>query len=237
MRKICGVIFTSLFVILLSFTAMASTTITVNGTGEALVPADVAIISLGVSARDADVLNAQEKVNETIAAIRSSLIENGVAREDINTDYINVYAIYDYAEEQEKVVAYNAYSTLAVKTLDMDRVGEIIDLALGAGANNLNGVNFSATDTGEAKQAALIQAMLDASSKAAVLANAAGVVIMGIDSIEETGTYSYDGGAANNFSVKTEAASDAEAGTYVQAAQLTVTANVSITYVAATPVG
>ena len=76
------------------------------------------MISLGVSARDRDVLKAQAKVNEAIAAIRTALTEAGVEKQDINTDYINIYAMYDYREGQEELTAYNASSTLAIKVTD-----------------------------------------------------------------------------------------------------------------------
>ena len=70
--------------------ALAETKITVSGTGETQVSADTAVISLGVSARDKDVLKAQQKVNEAIAAIRKALTDNGVPEENINTDYLNI---------------------------------------------------------------------------------------------------------------------------------------------------
>ena len=96
MRKLLSV-FLAVLLLAVPVTASADSEITVNGTGETLVSADMAIISLGVNARDKDVLKAQAKVNEAIASIRTALIENGVAEEDINTDYINIYAMYDYS--------------------------------------------------------------------------------------------------------------------------------------------
>ena len=94
--------------------ALADTKITVSGSGETQVSADTAVISLGVSARDRDVLKAQQEVNEVIAAIRQALTDNGIPEENINTDYMNIYAIYDYNGDLETVSAYNASSTLAV---------------------------------------------------------------------------------------------------------------------------
>lgn len=218
----------------LTTTAMAAdTTITVNGSGEALVPADTAVISLGVSARDKDVLNAQSRVNEAIAAIREAIIAAGIPEEDINTDYINIYAMYDYnyGEDQEQLTAYNANSTLAIRTEDMEKIGEIIDTAFEAGANTLNGINFSAKDTEKAQEAALKKAVADAKNKAQILAEASGLTIQGIAAINEGGTYSYDRGVWNNFAVKEEAsAADAAYGTVVQAAKLTVSTSVVITY-------
>jgi len=229
MKKIIILIFTVIFVLTMAITAFAGSTITVSGSGEALVPADTAIISLGVTARDKDVLNAQGKVNSAIAEIKKALIEYGVAKEDINTDYINIYAMYDYVGDTEELAAYNANSTLAIRTKYMDSIGEIIDIAFEAGANMLNNINFSATDTTEAEEKALHAAVEDASRKADILSEASGLKISGIDSITEGGTYSFDMGAANNF-MKEAAVPDTVSGTVVQAAKLTVTANITVTY-------
>ena len=98
----------ALMVLLVGSCALADTEIVVNGTGEVRVSADTAVISLGVSAVDPDVLKAQQKVNETIAAIRAALLEAGVPAEHINTDFINIYAQYDYRGDQEQLTAYNA---------------------------------------------------------------------------------------------------------------------------------
>ena len=56
-------LFIALFILLTAVPIMAETKITVSGTGEVRVSADTAVISLGVSARDKDVLKAQQKVN------------------------------------------------------------------------------------------------------------------------------------------------------------------------------
>ena len=94
MKKLIA-LFIALVLTLSAAIALAETKISVNGTGEVRVSADTAIISLGVNARDKDVLKAQRKVNETIAAIRKALIEQGVNEENINTDYIDIYPIYE----------------------------------------------------------------------------------------------------------------------------------------------
>ena len=138
MKKLIA-LFVALTVIFMATFALAETKISVNGTGETQISADTAIISLGVSARDKDVLQAQQKVNTAIASIRKALIEQGVKEENINTDYINIYAIYDYSGDREQVMAYSADSTLAIKITDIDTVGALIDVSFAAGANTLNG--------------------------------------------------------------------------------------------------
>ena len=210
--------------------AFADTKITVTGSGEVLIPADVAVISLGVNVRSAEAPSAQAEANEVIAKIREALTAAGIDEEDISTGYINLYAAYDYSSSVERITGYNASSTLAVKVTDMTRVGEVIDLAFGAGANMLDGVSFSAKDDTAARAEALKAAVADAKAKADVLAEAAGLGKLELENITEGGVYAYDSGA-NNFSAKgmiTEQAEDA--ATVIRAAKICVSASVTITY-------
>ena len=119
MKKTASLLVAILILSLIPSFAFADSEISVTGTGEVLVPADTAVVSLGVSAADKDVRTAQSMANEAIAAIRSALIEGDIAEEDINTDYINIYAMYDYQDDREKLAAYNASSTLAIKVTDL----------------------------------------------------------------------------------------------------------------------
>ncbi len=220
-----------LLMVMASSTALAETKIQVNGSGEVRVSADTAVISLGVNARDKDVLKAQQKVNESIARIRQALIDQGVEEENINTEFIHIYAIYDYQYDQEQLSAYNASSTLAIKVTDMESVGALIDVCFAAGANTLNGIIFSASDTEEAKTEAMKNAVADAKKKAEILAEAAGLKITGIETISEGGVYSYSNSVGEMFAKGVETPmADEDAGTVVQAAKLIVSASVSIIF-------
>ncbi len=219
---------------LMVFTACADgkdkTEITVNGSGELLVAADTAVVTLGITTQNKDVLEAQNTVNATIERIRMVLIESGIRKEDINTDRLRIYAVYDYSKDVEQLTAYNASSYLAIRTTDMDMVGTIIDLAFGAGANTLNDIEFSASDTEAASAEALTAAVKDARRKAEIMATAAGLKITGIETITESYSYSGDSGV-NAFykNAVTQESADA-AGTLVQASKLKVSASVSIVF-------
>ena len=229
MRKTIALFFVLVMILGIS-SAMAEQTITVNGNGETLVTADTAVVSVGVSVRKKDALEAQSAANEVIASIRAALAGAGLKEEDINTGYISLYAVYDYSKDVEEIVAYSASSSLAIKVTDMGRVGEVIDLAFGAGANTLDGVSFSVADDTAARKESLKAAVEDAKEKAAVLAEAAGLGEIEIQSIEEGTVFNYDSGV-NNFSRKTygeEAAMDAP--TVVQAAKICVSAGVTVTF-------
>ena len=203
--------------------AFADQTITVTGSGEALVPADTAVVSLGVTVRDKDALKAQSDVNAAIAKIREALTGAGFSAEDINTGYISLYAVYDYSGDVESITGYNATSTLSIRVTDMARTGEVIDLAFGAGANTLNGVTFSVSDESEARAEALKAAVADAKAKAAVLAEAAGFGEI------EGSVSSFDSGL-NNFSRKAAGMDAVEEATVVQAAKICVSAGVTVEF-------
>lgn len=229
-RKLTALILAAIMLLCASL-ALAETKITVNGTGETQVSADTAVITLGVSARDKDVLKAQQKVNDAIAAIRQALIAKGVREENINTDYISIYASYSYDGDQEQVEAYSASSTLAIKVTEMGSVGMLIDEAFAAGANTLNGISFSASDTRAAGEESLKKAVAEAKARAEALAEASGLKITGIEIISEGGIFNYSNDVGN-FSNRTKEEAATGSGTIVQAAKLIVTATVSITFTA-----
>jgi len=229
MRKITALLLALVLCLGLS-AAFAEQTITVTGSGETLVTADTAVISLGITVRDKDVLAAQSGANTVIAMIRDALTGAGFSKEDISTGYISLYAVYDYSGEVESITSYSASSTLAIKVTDMDRVGEAIDLAFAAGANTLNGVTFGVSDESAARAESLKAAVEDAKAKAAVLAEAAGLGELEIVSVQEGSVTVFDSGT-NNFSRKAsgeEASMDGS--TVVNAAKICVSANVTITF-------
>lgn len=230
MRKLTALIL-ALMVLAVSAAALADTEITVSGEGNILVSADTAVVNIGVNIRDRNALKAQQRANEVIAAVRKVLTDNGIAAEDINTGYVELFTIYDYdySSGSDAVSMYTANSMLAIQLKDMTQVGKVIDLAFGAGANSLNGVSFSASDTDAARKEALKAAVEQARVKAEVLAEAAGLKITGIEAINEGGTYSFDSGL-NNFRAKGMADEAAMAETVVQAAKIQVNSTVNITF-------
>ena len=205
------------------------TTLSVTGNGTVLVESDLAIVTVGVQETSKDVLEAQSTVNEKIAAIKQSLLDAGAKESEINTDSINIYANYDYSDNTEVIVGYTANNTLSVRTTDIDNVGALIDAAFAAGANTLDNVQFTVQDDSEAREQALTKAVEDARRKAEVLAAAAGLQIASIESIAESGVYTYD--SMRNYAMMDEATTESGgAGTLVQAALVSVDASVSMEF-------
>lgn len=230
MKKTFALILALLVMVMAS--AAAETRITVSGSGTTLVNADYAMVTLGVVHMEADVLKAQEKVNGAINSIRAALIENGIEKENINTDQVRINARYDYSGSVEKIVGYSASSYLVIRTDDMENVGSVIDVAFTAGANTLDGIEFFAENTEGAREESLTFAVTDARKKAEIIAKASGLVITGIDTISES--YSYTSESARNAVFKNAVMEDAAAygQTVVQSAKLSVQASLTIVFIA-----
>jgi uncharacterized protein YggE len=70
---------------------------------------------------------------------------------------------------------------------EVDRAGDLLDAALGAGANRIGGLRFGIRDTTALRQQALAEAAQSARARADALAATLGVRVVGIHSIAEEG--------------------------------------------------
>ena len=76
---------------------------------------------------------------------------------------------------------------IEVKTGNLEKVGDVIDEALGAGANNISGLQFRLKDESAVAAEALREAVKKAKAKADAIATALGVGIVRVMKVEEGG--------------------------------------------------
>lgn len=229
MKKLTAILLALVLTVLVPL-ALADSEICVNGKGEVYVPADKAFVSVGVQMALQNVEEAQKNVNERINTIRAKLLEAGIDGDDINTDNINIYAYTEFDDAGNEKTLYHVSSMLTVRVTDTDRTGEVIDIAFAAGANVLNGVTFTATETAEAEKEAMQLAVKNAREKAEILAEAAGLKITAVDKIAEGYSGSFDSGlnVFDRVAAKEEAAS--YGATEIHAAKILVSAEVTVNY-------
>ena len=84
-----------------------------------------------------------------------------------------------------EIVGYSASNTVRIKTGKLDDVGKMIDVAMQAGANNVNRLVFTLKDEEAARLDALRQATAKAKAKAEAIAASIGLKILRIASISE----------------------------------------------------
>jgi uncharacterized protein YggE len=161
--------------------------ISVNGTGRVKAEPDVADISLGVTKQGDDAQSASGEAATAMEAVIAALLKAGIAEADIQTSSLSLYPVYDYNENPPDIEGWEASNMVNVTVRDIESVGSVVDAATVAGATNVSGITFRVEDPTAAEAEARSAAVADAKAKADQLAADAGVNIIGIISISESG--------------------------------------------------
>jgi uncharacterized protein YggE len=163
-------------------------TITVNGSGTSTTVPDETQFCFDVEDH-ADTAEAASAANaaamqKVIAALRKA----GVADKDLQT--VNVSVEPQYNDAGTKVLGYTASNSVCATTSVAD-AGSVAEAVLGAGADRISGPNLTKADSTKLYDDALRAAVADARSRAEVLADAGGVEVGAVVSIQEGSEPSY----------------------------------------------
>jgi uncharacterized protein YggE len=144
----------------------------------------IGVVTHAATAQEAAAQNA-EKTDRLIAQLRKMVGSSGSIR-TIN------YALnpnYQYPREggEPTINGYIASNMVQAQTTDLAQVGKLIDAATGAGANNIEGLQFMLKDAGAAQTQALQTAATNARAKANAIASSLGLRVGRILSVEEEG--------------------------------------------------
>ncbi|ADE03157.1 SIMPL domain-containing protein [Haloferax volcanii] len=161
--------------------ATNATTVSTTGTGEVTADADLAVVSIAVTTTADSADEARGTVADDVAAVRAALTDAGIAEDAVQTTGFNIYPEYDYSGQERELLGYRAAHTLRVEVAP-DRAGEVIDLAVGAGASEIRGVAFTLTDEkrAELREEALTRAVDSAKADADSVASAADLTVTGV---------------------------------------------------------
>jgi uncharacterized protein YggE len=206
-------------------------TLSVSGSGEALLAPDIAYIYVGVHTENTAAAQAVEENTSQTEALIQAIQEFGIDPKDIRTTNFSIYPMDRFDPSTglpsgEKVYAVD--NTVYVTVRDLAGLGDLLDTAVQAGANNINSVQFDVAEKDEALQEARADAVADARAQAEALAQAAGLSLGEIQSISFFDAQPYplfDGKGGGGM-----AAEQAAASIPIQPGQLTFTVNVSVTY-------
>lgn len=153
--------------------------IAVSGTGTVEADPDLARVTVGVENQAATAREAQAETNRVAAEILSAVSALGISEESVQTSRLGLHPVYESSPERPRgeptLVGYRAANTVSVELADLSRVGPVVDAAIGAGANRIEGVSFELRDDAAARAAALAAAVDDARAKAETIARALGV--------------------------------------------------------------
>jgi uncharacterized protein YggE len=206
----------------------AQRTLTFNGSGDVQLQPDTAQIGISVhgegASSDAALDVATKKMNAVLAALRA-LTDPRIGVGDLATQGVNT------SRDWEHEGRWLSDQSLGVTLHDPARAGTVIAAATAAGADGVDGPSFSLDEQAAAYRDALRGALADARSKADAAAAAMGVRILGTSTIVE------GSGGGGPVLYAADAARSEKAAPPVEVGPVTVSAQVTVTYLYEPPPG
>ena len=157
--------------------------------GDGIVQAvpDRAWISVSAESRAASPRDAQRKNAEAMKPVQDRLHAAGVPDEAITTTAYDLQPDWDYSNNRRVLRGYVARNSISVRIDNIDRVGELIDIVVTAGATAVDNIRFDLKDRERLERQALGLAVADARARAVAAAGGAGLALDRILRIDEQG--------------------------------------------------
>jgi uncharacterized protein YggE len=207
-------------------TGNSDRTLSVSGSGKVYLTPDIAYVTIGVHTENADAKKAVSDNNAGAKKVIDSLKTLGIDAKDIQTTNFSIYPQQQYDNQGKPTgkITYIVDNSVFVTVRDLEKIGDVLDQSVEAGANSISGIQFDVADKTAAESQARSAAVDDAANKAQELANAAGVSLGPVMTINE----SISGGPLPKFEAR--AAMVAESPVPVEAGQMVLTINVNMIY-------
>jgi len=205
-------------------------TMNVNGSGMVMLTPDIAYINVGVHSEKPTASEAVSVNNEQTKQVVDALKNFGVDPKDIRTTNFSIYpnTQYDTQSGKQTSTNYVVDNTVYVTVRKLDKLGDLLDATVKAGANSINNIQFDVQDKSAAIKQARDEAVKNARIQAQELASASGVTLGDLqtvsfyDSIPAPMIDAYGKGGGGGNAVA--------ASVPVNPGQMTLTVTVNMTY-------
>ena len=167
-----------------SATPSTGSTITVTANGTVDATPDRASFDFGVTTNGATAAEALSRNSSQAQAIIDALKKAGVSSSDIQTTQVSLWP--QTSSNGLKITGYQASNSVNVSA-PLAKSGSLVDAAVGAGANNVDGPNLDTADTTSLYNQALTQALSKSKAKAQVIADATGLTLGKVLKVNEGG--------------------------------------------------
>jgi hypothetical protein len=163
--------------------------ISVTGEARISVPPDLAQIDAGVTSEAKTAREASDTNNAAMGKVLLALKSAGIDEKDYQTSRLSLQPQNSPSRPgaPPTIVSYRASNRVTIRLHDVSKLANVIDTLVGAGANDIGGINFMVSQASKLLDEAREQAIADARRKAEIYAKAAGVTLGAPLSITEGG--------------------------------------------------
>lgn len=189
------------------------TLLTVHASSTTRATPDLAIVTLGVTARGATAQAAQQAQTTRMNAVLTAAQAAGVEERDVQTVGFSIEPQYTYPRNgAPRVTGYVSRNIVSIRVRDTSRVSGLIDATVAEGANDLQGIQFTFQDEEASRDAARAEALQTARARAQAYAEAAEMRVVRMLFITEPGAaelpYPMDGRAYGRVAAAMEQAAN-----------------------------
>ena len=164
------------------------TRLDIVATGQVQRAPDLATIGAGVVTQATEAGAAMASNAPRMTATVAALKRAGVADRDIQTAQVSLQPQYRYGENQPPILTgYQVSNRVTVRLRELRNAGKILDALVAAGANQIDGPTFGIDKPEAALDEARTQAIATARARAELYAKAAGLRVVRIARISESG--------------------------------------------------
>jgi hypothetical protein len=163
-------------------------TISVSATGSVAAEPDIAHVTAGVIAEAETAKEAIARNSAAMAKVVSALKGAGIAPKDLQTTSLHVEPRYTQAKDGRPatISGYRVSNQVRLTVRDVKKLGDVLDQAIAAGANQISRIGFDVSSAETVKDEARKQAMANARRRAELYAAAAGVKLGAVLRISES---------------------------------------------------
>jgi hypothetical protein len=210
-------------------TATTTNTVSFNGEGKVVAKPDIGKINLSIVTDALTSKIAQDENSKKSKALTDYLKKESIDDKDIKTTGYNIYPQYRYPPYggQPTITGYQVNQSMEIKVRDLDKVSNVLDGVVSAGANQVNGLSFEIDNPDALKAEARAKAIADAKKKANELKSQVGISLGKIVNFSEnTGGYP----VPVYFDSQVKGMGGGGGGPEVPTGENEITVNVTITY-------
>ena len=160
-------------------------TLTTSGAGKVTLKPDIAYIYMGVHTEKPGAAEAVAENNINTQKLIDALKAAGVEANDIQTTNFSIWQNNQFGPDGKTTSTnYAVDNTVYLTVRKLQNLGDLLDAAVKAGANNINSIQFDVADKTQALSTARSEAVKNARAQAEELAAAAGVKLGDVQSIQ-----------------------------------------------------
>lgn len=148
---------------------------TLTGKGQVTAVPDIAVLRLGVETIGENLTAIQSENARISQAVLQAIKQLGIT--DIKTAFYTINKVYDYVDNRQIDKGYSVRNILEIRTRNMDQVGKVIDVAVAAGANIVDFIEFEVSEPDIYYLQALNMAVEDAKQKALSIADTLDIIV------------------------------------------------------------